>query len=125
MLKLSLTGDHHNVDMLVGDIYGRDYETIGLTSNTIASSFGKVFKKDIGKNCVRREDIAKSALLMVSNNIGQIAYLNALHHNIDRIYFGGSFIRGHLDTMKTISYAIDFWSKGSIKGLFVFFNYFS
>lgn len=31
------------VDMLVGDIYGgRDYTGIGLSANTIASSFGKV-----------------------------------------------------------------------------------
>lgn len=29
--------------MLVGDIYGgRDYSTIGLSADTIASSFGKV-----------------------------------------------------------------------------------
>ena len=31
------------VDMLVGDIYGgRDYNAIGLSATTIASSFGKV-----------------------------------------------------------------------------------
>ena len=32
------------VDMLVGDIYGkdRDYSNIGLSATTIASSFGKV-----------------------------------------------------------------------------------
>jgi len=29
--------------MLVGDIYGGDYSTIGLKSSTIASSFGKVY----------------------------------------------------------------------------------
>lgn len=38
-------GDNSNVDMLVGDIYGTDYGRIGLKSSTIASSFGKVFKK--------------------------------------------------------------------------------
>lgn len=42
MLELSSRGDSSNVDMLVGDIYGRDYETIGLSATTIASSFGKV-----------------------------------------------------------------------------------
>ena len=29
-----------------------------------------------------------------SNNIGQIAYLQAQNHNLEHIYFGGSFIRG-------------------------------
>jgi len=69
---------------------------------------------------VRPEDIAKSALFMISNNIGQISYLNAVVHDIKSIYFGGSFIRGHVDTMRTISFAIDFWSKGTMKGFFIF-----
>jgi hypothetical protein len=48
---------------------------------------------------------------MVSYNIGQLAYLNALRYGIKRIFFGGFFIRGHPYTMDTISYAIRFWSK--------------
>ena len=44
MLKMADRGDNARVDMLVGDIYGTDYGKIGLKSNTIASSFGKVFK---------------------------------------------------------------------------------
>lgn len=86
-----------------------------------------------------------------SNNIGQIAYLNAQAHGLKRIYFGGCFIRGtriilqplsgpssllrtrlsseltvllyystgHPITMNTLSYAINFWSKGTIKALFL------
>jgi pantothenate kinase len=43
ILALSMEGDNSKVDMLVGDIYGgRDYTGIGLSANTIASSFGKV-----------------------------------------------------------------------------------
>jgi pantothenate kinase len=30
------------VDLLVGDIYGTDYSRIGLASDVIASSFGKI-----------------------------------------------------------------------------------
>ncbi|KAJ3086796.1 hypothetical protein HK102_012446 [Quaeritorhiza haematococci] len=56
---------------------------------------------------------------LVSNNIGQIAYLNAQAHGIQRIYFSGFFIRGHPITMNTLSYAINFWSKGRIKALFL------
>ena len=43
MLELSIQGDNTAVDMLVGDIYGGlDYSKIGLSSSTIASSFGRV-----------------------------------------------------------------------------------
>lgn len=52
---------------------GSDYSKIGLKSSTIASSFGKVFKKDNRGKKFKPEDIAKSLLYAVSNNIGQIA----------------------------------------------------
>lgn len=47
MLALSEMGDNAGVDLLVGDIYGdgMGYEKIGLSEKTIASSFGKVFKR--------------------------------------------------------------------------------
>ncbi|KAL1924465.1 uncharacterized protein VTP21DRAFT_4119 [Calcarisporiella thermophila] len=121
MLEMSKHGDNRNVDMLVGDIYGTDYSRIGLKSTVIASTMGKVFRRNIrhNKDSFRGEDIARSLLYMVSNNIGQIAYLNARAHNLKRIYFGGCFIRGHPVTMNTLSYAINFWSKGEIKALFL------
>jgi len=65
------------------------------------------------------EDISKSLLYAVSNNIGQIAYMNAEKYNLDRIYFGGCFIRGHAATISTLSYAIRFWSKGTKRALFL------
>ena len=58
-------------------------------------------------------------LTVTSNNIGQIAYLQSEKHNLEHIYFGGSFIRGHHQTMNTLSYAIKFWSKGSKKAYFL------
>ena len=73
MLALSEKGDNSSVDMLVGDIYGQDYGRLGLKSTTIASSFGKVFKKGGHKSNFSAEDISKSLLYAVSNNIGQIA----------------------------------------------------
>ncbi|KAJ1342952.1 pantothenate kinase [Batrachochytrium salamandrivorans] len=96
------SGDNKNVDMLVGDIYGGDYPKIGLKGTTIASSFGKVFKtpSEERKGKFKKEDISVSLLYLVSNNIGQIAYLNAQAHGIQ-------------------SYAISFWSKGKIKALFL------
>jgi type II pantothenate kinase len=64
-------------------------------------------------------DISRSLLYAISNNIGQIAYLQSQIHNISDIYFGGSFIRGHRQTMNTLSYAIKFWSKGEKQAYFL------
>ncbi|MCJ1384259.1 hypothetical protein MMC17_007375 [Xylographa soralifera] len=144
MLAMAEKGDNAAVDMLVGDIYGTDYGKIGLKSSTIASSFGKVFKmkrqaesdaEDGGglvngdraqvdgvagdKHGFRPEDISRSLLYAISNNIGQIAYLQSEKHDLEHIYFGGSFIRGHRQTMNTLSYAIRFWSEGKKKAYFL------
>ncbi|KZS91657.1 fumble [Sistotremastrum niveocremeum HHB9708] len=119
MLALAEQGDNSTVDMLVGDIYGQDYGRLGLKSTTIASSFGKVFQKGAKKRTFSAEDISKSLLYAISNNIGQIAYMNAEKYNLDKIYFGGGFIRGHPSTITTLSYAIRFWSKGTKRALFL------
>ncbi|CCM03657.1 uncharacterized protein FIBRA_05801 [Fibroporia radiculosa] len=119
ILELSEQGDNSRVDMLVGDIYGQDYSKFGLKSTMIASSFGKVFKNRGQKGTFTPQDISKSLLYAVSNNIGQIAYMNAEKYNLDRIYFGGFYIRGHAATISTLSYAIRFWSKGTKRALFL------
>ncbi|RHZ44384.1 pantothenate kinase [Aspergillus thermomutatus] len=140
MLAMADRGDNSGVDMLVGDIYGMDYSKIGLKSTAIASTFGKVFRL---KNAAERhaedgeglchgdaeqqngevkfspEDMSRSLLYAISNNIGQIAYLQSEKHQVKHIYFGGSFIRGHHQTMNTLSYAIRFWSKGEKQGYFL------
>lgn len=64
-------------------------------------------------------DISRSLLYAISNNIGQIAYLQSEKHKLKHIYFGGSFIRGHRQTMNTLSYAIKFWSQGEKKAYFL------
>ncbi|EPX71610.1 fumble family pantothenate kinase [Schizosaccharomyces octosporus yFS286] len=121
MLELSKKGDNAAVDMLVGDIYGENigYERIGLKDSTIASSFGKVFRENKKLDEFLPEDIARSLLLAISNNIGQIAYLHAQKHNVKNIYFGGSFIRNHVQTMHTLTYAIQFWSNQTMNAYFL------
>lgn len=64
-------------------------------------------------------DISRSLLYAISNNIGQIAFLQSQIHDLTDIYFGGSFIRGHRQTMNTLSYAIKFWSKGEKQAYFL------
>ncbi|EKV19005.1 Pantothenate kinase, putative [Penicillium digitatum] len=146
MLAMADRGDNSAVDMLVGDIYGMDYTKIGLKSTAIASTFGKVLRlkndaeqgaedgeglirgdpsetSDSGESIHGRkpnpEDMSRSLLYAISNNIGQIAYLQSEKHSVKHIYFGGSFIRGHRQTMNTLSYAIRFWSKGEKQAYFL------
>nr|XP_048322487.1 pantothenate kinase 1-like isoform X2 [Ziziphus jujuba var. spinosa] len=120
LLELSHQGNNRVIDMLVGDIYGgMDYAKIGLSSTTIASSFGKAISDNKELEDYKPEDISRSLLRMISNNIGQISYLNALRFGLKRIFFGGFFIRGHAYTMDTISVAVNFWSKGEAKALFL------
>jgi len=137
MLDLFERGDNSNVDMLVGDIYGPvGLDHLGLSASTIASSFGKVFRwdrrsaspeqADDARTASERrrarfsqEDICRSLLYAISNNIGQIAHMNAEKYQLDRVYFGGCFIRGHQATIATLSYAIRFWSKGRRRAYFL------
>ncbi|KAG5604566.1 hypothetical protein H5410_026058 [Solanum commersonii] len=120
LLELSHQGNNRVIDMLVGDIYGGlDYSKIGLASTAIASSFGKAISENKELEDYKPEDIARSLLRMISNNIGQIAYLNALRFGLKRIFLGGFFIRDHAYTMDTISVAVDFWSKGEAKAMFL------
>ncbi|XP_072888197.1 4'-phosphopantetheine phosphatase isoform X1 [Hemitrygon akajei] len=116
LLQLASRGQHTNVDMLVRDIYGGEYECFGLTSNLIASSFGKSATTD---KEFTKEDMAKSLLHMISNDIGQLACLYAKLHNLSRVYFGGFFIRGHPVTMHTITYSINYFTKGEVQALFL------
>lgn len=138
MLAMADRGDNSGVDMLVGDIYGMDYSKIGLKTTAIASTFGKVFRMknaaerdaedgeglsrndpDRGEVNFNHEDMSRSLLYAISNNVGQIAYLQSEKHQVKHIYFGGSFIRGHRQTMNTLSYAIRFWSKGEKQAYFL------
>ncbi|XP_031386297.1 pantothenate kinase 1 [Punica granatum] len=120
LLELSHQGNNRVVDMLVGDIYGGlDYSKIGLASTAIASSFGKAISEDKELEEYKPEDVTRSLLRMISNNIGQISYLNALRYGLKRIFFGGFFIRGHTYTMDTISVAVNFWSKGEARAMFL------
>ncbi|KAK9277422.1 hypothetical protein L1049_006965 [Liquidambar formosana] len=120
LLELSHRGNNRVIDMLVGEIYGgMEYAKIGLSSTTIASSFGKAISENKELEDYRPEDVARSLLRLISNNIGQISYLTALRFGLKRIFFGGFFIRGHAYTMDTISVAVHFWSKGEAKAMFL------
>ncbi|RCN38348.1 pantothenate kinase [Ancylostoma caninum] len=126
LLLMAEKGDHRKCDTLVCDIYGGSYENLNLPADLIAGSFGKCSRMGKRGAAARgdheqasEQDIAKSLLLMISNNIGQMAMLYGMRFSMKRIYFGGFFIRKHPITMRTLSYAINYWSKGNMEALFM------
>uniref|UniRef100_A0A914ZBK2 Pantothenate kinase n=1 Tax=Panagrolaimus superbus TaxID=310955 RepID=A0A914ZBK2_9BILA len=110
--------DNRNVDKLVGDIYGTGYDSIGLSADTVAASLGKISKPSDREN-IRPADLARSFLVTVANNIGSIAFNVAKQHQIDRIAFVGNFLRVNPVAARHLAHAMDFWSKGTKKGLFL------
>jgi len=122
VLDLAMKGDPSKVDMMVGDIYGENsnaLEKMGLSANLVASSFGKLVAKRNPSEGVKEEDLARALLLMVTNNIGQVAYLNAQLHGTSRIYFVGTFLQQNTISQQRLAYAIDYWSKGRTEALFL------
>ena len=122
VIQLAERGDPSKVDLMVSDIYGGKPEVLqkmGLAPDLVASSFGKLVAKDDPASGLKEEDIARALLLMITNNIGQVAYLNAQLHKTSRIYFIGNFLRSNSISQKRLSYAIDYWSKGDMEALFL------
>jgi type II pantothenate kinase len=71
------------------------------------------------KQSVKRQDVARALLEMISMNAAQLAYLNAVRARVSRIIFAGNYLRQNELAMSAISYAINFWTKGEMKALFL------
>ncbi|XP_018328170.1 pantothenate kinase 3 isoform X3 [Agrilus planipennis] len=117
-IELAAGGDNTNVDKLVRDIYGGDYERFGLPGDLVASSFGQMNSRE-KRSKVSREDLARATLVTITNNIGSIARMCALQEHIDRVVFIGNFLRVNPISMKMLAYAMDYWSNGTMKALFL------
>ncbi|XP_048657689.1 pantothenate kinase 1 isoform X1 [Marmota marmota marmota] len=77
-LEMAAKGDSTNVDKLVKDIYGGDYERFGLQGSAVASSFGNMMSKE-KRDSISKEDLARATLVTITNNIGSIARMCALN----------------------------------------------
>lgn len=96
------------------------------------------------RDAVTKEDLAHATLVTITNNIGSIARMCALNEKIDRVrrrgggrvgdsnsvnnysywtllqvVFVGNFLRVNSYAMKLLAYAMDYWSKGTLKALFL------
>ncbi|AQL01258.1 Pantothenate kinase family protein [Zea mays] len=119
-LQLSQKGDNFVLDLIVKDICGELVcQKQGLSTSTLASSFGKVITSKKKLTDYKPEDLASTLLSAFTYNIAQIAFLVASLLGLRRVFFGGSYIRGHKSTMENISYAIDFWSQSQMQAVFL------
>jgi hypothetical protein len=48
---------------------------------------------------------------MITNNLTQIAFLNAEKHHVKRIFFAGGFLQKNPYIWFRLSFGINFWSK--------------
>ncbi|CAH2062417.1 unnamed protein product, partial [Iphiclides podalirius] len=117
-IALAASGDNTTVDKLVRDIYGGDYARFGLPGDLVASSFGQMCAAE-RRAKVSREDLARATLVTITNNIGSIARLCAVNESIERVVFCGNFLRVNPLSMKLLSYAMSYWSRGALKALFL------
>lgn len=91
--RLAAEGDSSHVNLRVEDIYGGDYELPSgakLPGSLIASFFAKAGRTETRDAA---PDILHALTTMVSQNICQIAHLNARLHSVSRIVFTGNFLR--------------------------------
>jgi type II pantothenate kinase len=118
-LALAERGRGGGADLLVGDIYGGPYTDLGLPASTVAASFGKLVRGDALQS-VSKADLAKAALVMITNNIGSLANLYA--HKVahaPQIVFVGNFLHQNDIARRGLAFATDYWSKGQSKALFL------
>ena len=84
----------------------------------IASSFGRVVMEEGDLSDYSKADITLSLLRMISYNIAHLATMNAKAHGLqENIFWTVLHSRPH--TMNTISFAVNFWSKGETKAMFL------
>ncbi|KAI9027939.1 type II pantothenate kinase [Hyaloraphidium curvatum] len=116
-LEMAREGSAENINMTVGDIYGGvPYKS--LPPNMTAAFFGKAISDEPPLARASEADVCNAVLFMVTNNLGQLAYLNALRFGISRIFFSGSFLRSNETSRRALDRAIKFWSGGKMKAHF-------
>ena len=75
--------------------------------------------KEDPREGIKQEDLAIALLMMLTNNIGQVAHLNAQLHGCSKIFFVGSFLRQNAISCRRLAFAIDYWSKGEKEAIFL------
>jgi type II pantothenate kinase len=111
----AVEGDTTDVDMSVGDIYGGDYPSIGLSGSMLASSCAKMRNKRPQE--MNRKDISKSLLTLFAFNVSQITYLLSQVEALDTIIIAGNLVNAP-EFMQMAQDCMNFWSQGTISLIF-------
>eukprot|EP00922_Rhytidocystis_sp_ex-Travisia-forbesii_P021698 GHVS01031767.1.p1 GENE.GHVS01031767.1~~GHVS01031767.1.p1 ORF type:complete len:879 (-),score=118.95 GHVS01031767.1:87-2723(-) len=101
------------LDLTVADLLGDTAGSISLPDDTLACSFGRVYCEHLkgrGKD-LRKEDLARSLIHMVSYNIGYLAYLVGTTHAVRRLIFAGKYINNSAVIMESITEGVHFYTK--------------
>lgn len=119
-INLAAEGDSTKVDKLVRDIYGGDYTSskFKLGGEVVASSFGHMNHPE-RRDQASKQDLARATLTTITNNIGSLARMCAVTEKIERVVFVGNFLRVNTISMKLLANAMEFWSNGAMKALFL------
>ena len=130
-------GDARHTDMLVRDIYGAGDERAGLKlpGDLTASFFAKSLfggernggggssdgggggrngggaAGDAAAADQLEADVCKALLVMISQNVAQIAHLAARVQGLRRVFFTGNFLRGNQMAVQTIVYTMRRWAE--------------
>lgn len=128
MLEQAEKGNNANVDKLIGDIYGMDYNRIGMKMTAVASTFCKAFSMEHRPEAdtpsagspadiktFSDADICHSLVFAVFNNIGQLATLHSRIHGNPDIYFTGPYVQDCQLLIRTLCIAVRYYSQGEKK----------
>ena len=63
--------------------------------------------------------MARALVIMVAQNVTQIAFLNAKLYKSKRVLFTGNFLRHNQIALRALCSMIHIWSKGEIQALFM------
>ncbi|KAI3837758.1 hypothetical protein MKW92_019977 [Papaver armeniacum] len=121
IVELSKYGNLKRIDLFVEDTFGdqKYVEKLNAPPDMNIGSFGKAISENRTLEDCKAEDISLSLLEMISQNIGQIASLNARIYGIKRIFFGGSFIKDNTCALETLSSSVDYQTNGEAKAMFL------
>ncbi|XP_026393977.1 pantothenate kinase 2-like isoform X2 [Papaver somniferum] len=109
IVDMSKYGNLKRIDLFVEDTFGdQKYVEKNAPPDMNIGSFGKAISENRTLEDCKAEDISLSLLEMISQNIGQIASLNARIYEIKRIFFGGSFIKDNTCALETLSSSVHY-----------------
>ncbi|XP_026393976.1 pantothenate kinase 2-like isoform X1 [Papaver somniferum] len=120
IVDMSKYGNLKRIDLFVEDTFGdQKYVEKNAPPDMNIGSFGKAISENRTLEDCKAEDISLSLLEMISQNIGQIASLNARIYEIKRIFFGGSFIKDNTCALETLSSSVHYQTDGAAKAMFL------